>query len=115
MSKYIFANRVQNVPNSGIGFMMKYASKYQDVLSLGQGTPLFPTPQFIYDELYQRSKTDPELGMYSGTKNETPLKQLIAKQMERLYRFIPDLQEIYLTVGGIGGLYSALMSLVQKN
>lgn len=111
---YSFSNRTTNVPNSGIGFMMKYAAKYEDVVSLGQGTPLFPTPQFIYDELYKRSKTDTELGMYSGIKIEKPLKEAIVKQMNELYEFTPELQEIYLTVGGIGGLFSALMSLLQK-
>lgn len=47
--KYQFAQRVINIPNSGIGYIMRYASKYDDALSLGQGTPLFPTPSFIYD------------------------------------------------------------------
>jgi len=94
--------------------MMRYAAKYPDVLSLGQGTPLFPTPEFIYDELYQRSKTDPELGMYSSAKIEKSLKELIAKQFNQIYGFTPDLQEIYLTVGGIGALFSALMVFLQK-
>jgi hypothetical protein len=40
--KYTFAKRAINVPNAGIGPMMKYASRYKDVISLGQGTPLFP-------------------------------------------------------------------------
>ena len=114
MIKYRFTNRATNVPNSGIGFMMRYASKYQDVVSLGQGTPLFPTPQFIYDELYQRSKTDKELGMYSSVAKEKPLKELIIKQMKELYLFQPSLEEIYLTAGGIGGLFAAIMSVVEK-
>lgn len=111
---YKFTNRVSGVPNSGIGFMMRYASKYKDILSLGQGTPLFQTPQFIYDELYKKSKTEFELGMYSSAKIEKPLKELIIKHMSLLYKFTPDLQEIYLTVGGIGGLFSAFMVLLQK-
>lgn len=81
MSVFSFSNRSTNVPNSGIGYMMRYASKYSDTVSLGQGTPLFPTPQFIYDELYRKSKIDSEIGMYSGTAIEKPLKEAIAKQM----------------------------------
>lgn len=93
---------------------MHYASKYEDVLSLGQGTPLFPTPSFIYDYLYQRSKLDKTLGMYTsvGIKNE--LKTLTREQMGRIYGFKPSLNELYLTVGGIGALYSALMSFLEK-
>lgn len=113
---YHFSARATDVPNSGIGYMMRYASKYPDIVSLGQGTPLFPTPQFIYDTLYKRSKTEPEIGMYSDTKVavENDLIALIAKQMEEDYGFRPDFSQIYLTVGGIGALFSAFMSLVEK-
>ena len=114
MKKYRFAKRVIDVPSSGIGFMMEYAAKYDDVVSLGQGTPLFPTPSFIYDALYKRSKTDKSLGMYSGAKVENELKILIVEQMKKIYGFKPKLEQLYLTAGGIGGLFSALMSLVEK-
>lgn len=111
-----FSERVTDIPSSGIGAMMRYASKYSDVVSLGQGTPLFPTPQFIYDVLHERSKGEPELGMYSDTKVtiENDLTRLIAKQMEEDYGFVGEAGQIHLTVGGIGALYSALMALVQK-
>ncbi|KKP86941.1 hypothetical protein A2011_01280 [candidate division CPR3 bacterium GWE2_35_7] len=83
MTNYNFTHRVQDVPNSGIGFMMRYASKYDDVVSLGQGTPLFPTPSFIYDELYKKSKSDPTIGQYSSAKIEKELKNLIVKNIEK--------------------------------
>jgi len=75
--QYKFAKRVKDVPNSGIGYMMHYASKYDKVISLGQGTPQFPTPSFIYEALYQRSKTDKMIGMYSSVRIENELKELI--------------------------------------
>lgn len=108
-----FSQRATNVPNSGIGFMMRYAAKYPDTVSLGQGTPLFPTPQFIYDSLYERAKTDPAIGQYSLPKIENELKTLIIKQMAKLYGFEPKMEEILLTVGGIGGLFAAIMALVE--
>lgn len=114
MNSYFFSHRVTNVPNSGIGFMMRYASKYLDTVSLGQGTPLFPTPQFIYEELYKQSKTNLDLGMYSSVQIEKPLKEAIVKQMLLLYGFAPEPKQIYLTVGGIGALFSGLMSILQK-
>lgn len=52
--------------------------------------------------------------MYSDVRVETELKDLILKDVERLYGFTPKLEEIYLTVGGIGALFSALMALIQK-
>jgi aminotransferase len=114
MNTYHFADRAVDVPGSGIGFMMRYAAKYPDVLSLGQGTPLFPTPRFIYEYLNNRSKTDGDIGMYSGAKIEKELKDLIADRMEKEFRFKPGPGEIYLTVGGIGGLFAALLATLDK-
>ena len=37
------------------------------------------------------------------------------KNIEKKYNFTPDLSEIYLTVGGIGGLFAALMAFVEKD
>lgn len=112
---YKFSQRVQNVPNAGIGAMMRYAAKYPDVVSLGQGTPLFPTPSFIYGYLYERSKTDLTIGQYSLPKIENELKTLIIQKVEKKHGFIPKLEEIYLTVGGIGGLFSAIMAFLEKD
>jgi len=112
---YKFTSRVQNIPSSGIGAMMRYAAKYPDVVSLGQGTPLFPTPSFIYDYLYERSKTDLTIGQYSSVKLENELKELIIKKISKAHGFTPSLKEIYLTIGGIGGLFSALMAFLEKD
>jgi len=113
---YRFAKRATDIPNSGIGYMMRYASQFPDTVSLGQGTPLFPTPQFIYDGLHEYSKKDETLGMYSDTKVETERKliRLIASQMQEDYGFRPDPTEITLTVGGIGALFATLMALLEK-
>jgi len=103
------------VPNPCIGAMMRYAAKYPGVVSLGRGTPLFPTPQFIYDYLHERSKSDPAIGQYSSPKIENELKTLIIQKIEKKHEFIPKLEEIYLTVGGIGGLFSAIMAFLEKD
>lgn len=114
MPQYRFTQRATNVPNSGIGYMMRYASKYEDVISLGQGTPLFPTPAFIYNYLHQRSLTDTTIGQYASNKIETELKTLIVKKMQQIYGFKPALEEIYLTVGGIGALFATMMVLLEQ-
>lgn len=112
---YKFAKRALNVPNSGIDFMMTYASKYKDVISLGQGTPLFRTPEFIFDYLHERSKTDPTVGRYSSPQIENELLELIRGQMEKIYGFKPKTEELYLTIGGIGALFATLMMFLEKN
>lgn len=111
-----FTSRVAAVPDAGIGPIMSYAAKFPDTISLGQGAPQFKTPQFVYDELYKKSKTDAFLGMYNSVndKIQMPLKELIAKDIIEKYKFPPKLSEIYLTLGGIGGLFATLMCILEK-
>ncbi len=113
-SDYRFAKRVLNVPVSGIGDMMRYGAKYGDVLSLGQGTPIFPTPQFIYEGVYEKAKTDATVGMYLDAKKEKELITLIGKDFRETYGFTPEEGSVYLTSGGIGGLFSALMAVLDR-
>ncbi|HCM37192.1 MAG: Aromatic amino acid aminotransferase [Candidatus Gottesmanbacteria bacterium GW2011_GWB1_43_11] len=116
MTDYRFAKRVAAVPDAGIGTIMSYAAQFKDTISLGQGAPQFPTPQFVYDQLHQRSKVDPALGMYNSTndKIQLGLKELLAKDIAKKYGFTPSIDELYLTLGGIGGLFATLMSILEK-
>ncbi|MFZ2199213.1 MAG: pyridoxal phosphate-dependent aminotransferase [Microgenomates group bacterium] len=111
-----FAARVDSIPDAGIGSIMSFASKFENTISFGQGAPQFPTPNFVYEELGKRAKTDSSLGMYNSVndKVQTPLKRLIVSEMKGKYGFEPDISEIYLTIGGLGGLFAALMSIVEK-
>lgn len=116
MKTYSFSDRVQNVPDAGIGSIMQYARQFQNTISLGQGAPNFPTPQCIYTELQHQSTIDPNLGMYN-TVNDSyhiSVKNLLVKEFEKEYGFTPDSADFYLTVGGIGGLFATLMALTQK-
>jgi len=115
MDNFVFADRSLDVPSSGIGLMMRYAAQFPDTVSLGQGTPLFPTPKFIYDYVNDKSKTDPSVGQYALTPLENQLKTLIAKEMQELYGFTPAMEELALTVGGVGGLFAAFMALLNPN
>lgn len=109
---YRIAQRALDVPRSGIGVMMNYGSKYDDVLSLGQGTPLFPTPQYIYDYVYEKAKNSPEVGQYSSPRLERELCELIAEDFNEIYSFRPDITELGLTVGGVGGLMATFLALL---
>ncbi|QTR50759.1 pyridoxal phosphate-dependent aminotransferase [Candidatus Thiothrix anitrata] len=95
---------------------MRYAAQFSDTISLGQGTPLFPTPYFIYEALLERSKVDGKIGMYSDAipEIEKNLIELIKKQIDDDYGFYPNSKELILTLGGIGALFSSLMALIEK-
>lgn len=112
----IFTDRVMQVPDAGIGSIMYFARQFKDTISLGQGAPNFPTPQCVYDEIHLLSKTDANLGMYNTVNDsyQLKLKNLLVQEFEKDYGFRPDPQDFYLTVGGIGGLYAAIMALAQK-
>ena len=114
---YKFTERVTDLPDAGIKSIMRYASQFKDTVSLGQGMPLFPTPQFIYEELLERSMQDKKIGMYSdgNPEIEKHLKKLIATQMQDEYGFTPSPEELVLTVGGIGALFASFLALVEKN
>jgi len=116
MNTYSFANRVEKIPDAGIGSIMHFARQYKDTISLGQGAPNFPTPACIYDELHRQSKIDSNLGMYN-TVNDSyhmKVKLLLQKEFEKEYGFTPDPTDLYLTMGGVGGLFSAFMAVIQK-
>src|SRR3989338_5515583 len=108
-----FADRVASVPDAGIGSIMYYARQFKDTISLGQGAPNFPTPQCIYDEIHRLSYEDPNLGMYNTVNDSYHMnvKMLLQKEFEKEYGFSPDPTEIYLTIGGVGGLFSAFMAV----
>ena len=101
-----------HVPSSGIGLMMRYAAQYPDVVSLGQGTPLFSTPQYIYDYVHELSFKDPSLGQYSSSKVEQELTALIAQDFNELYGFTPKPEELCLSVGGVGGLMATFLAIL---
>ncbi len=113
---YRFSSRATDFPNAGIAQMMQYGSKYPDIISLGQGTPLFPTPDFIYEKVISEAKKNPLVGMYADTNVEIlrNLKQSIALEMQKDYGFTPEFERLTVTVGGAGALFASIQALVEK-
>lgn len=110
-----FSTRVTDLPNAGIAFMMRYAAKYPDAVSLGQGTPLFPTPAFIYDGVRSEARTSPLVGMYADTKPEieSTLKGHIIAAIQKEYGFTTTPDRLAITVGGAGALFASILSLLE--
>lgn len=106
------ARRIQQLPSSGIHAMMAYATKYPDAISLGQGTPTVPTPQFIYDGVFARAKSDDSVGMYASPKLEQELKDLLSQKFNQTYGFSPDTSSLVITSGAVAAITIALMAVI---
>ncbi len=92
------AERMANVPPSGIRRFFDIAATMKDVISLGVGEPDFTTP----DNIRQAAIKSIEQGMTRYTSNAgiLELRELIAQHLERLYGVTYDpLKEILVTVG----------------
>lgn len=103
---------IQSAAFSPIAGIMKYASQFEDTISLGQGTPHLPTPSFIYNHISHLSKTNPDLGKYPSVKLKNRLCELIAEDLSKEYQIKADPKHIVLSVGGLGGLYASFSALL---
>lgn len=105
------AQRVAEIPPSGIRRFFDIAATMQDVISLGIGEPDFTTPAHIIEagvEALRRGETH-----YTSNAGIFELREAIAENIARLYgvRYDPA-KEIFVTVGVSEGLYLALTALL---
>ena len=111
--KYQFANRVNNIKVSAIRQMPILASQYQNVISLGQGVPSFPTPKYITQAVAKALKENSSIGQYSLQPGVPELKQKISEKITGQYQitFNPE-TEILITVGAMEALAASILTLV---
>jgi aminotransferase len=105
------ADRIQDVPPSGIRRFFDIAATMDDVISLGIGEPDFVTPAPIVQagiESLRHGETH-----YTSNSGILELRQLLAAQLERLYGvgYNPE-TELLITVGVSEALLLALMAIL---
>ena len=102
---------IVKIPPSGIRKFFDIVSEMKDAISLGVGEPDFDTPWHIREEgIYslERGKT-----FYTSNAGLKELKQEIAHYQKRKYGVMYDYtDEIVVTVGGMMGMYMAILALV---
>ncbi len=105
------AQRVAEIPPSGIRRFFDIAATMQDVISLGIGEPDFTTPAHIIEagvEALRRGETH-----YTSNAGIFELREAIAENIARLYGVQYDpAKEIFVTVGVSEALYLALTALL---
>jgi aminotransferase len=109
--KNFVAQRVAQVPPSGIRRFFDIAATMKDVISLGIGEPDFVTPEPILNagiDSLRRGETH-----YTSNSGTAELRRALSAQLERLYgvRYDPD-EEILITVGVSEALYLALTAAI---
>ena len=111
-----FANRMDQLPPYLFGMInkmkMEKRRKGDDVIDLGMGNPMDPSPDAVIDKLVEVAK-DPRAHRYPESSGLPHLKIEIAKYYKRHYDIYLDAEtETYFTIGskeGIAHLCLALM------
>jgi aspartate aminotransferase len=104
------AATVNSTPHSGIRRMAELARQIPDVIRLETGDPSFNTAQHIRDAACA--------AMAEGHTKYTPsggfasLRQALAERVGRRNGIRADADDIVVTAGGCGGLFTSLMTLL---
>jgi len=104
------ATTVENTPHSGIRRMAELARQVPDVIRLDVGDPSFNTAQHICDAA--------SAAMAAGDTTYTPsggysaLRSLIAERVSARNAFTCDADQVVVTAGGCGGLFTSLLTLL---
>jgi aminotransferase len=106
------AQRILDVPPSGIRRFFDIAATMDDVISLGIGEPDFVSPKPII-KAGIRALEEGETH-YTSNSGILELRQSLAKHLSRLYQveYAPE-AEILITVGVSEALYLALMAVIE--
>jgi aspartate aminotransferase/aminotransferase len=105
-----FALAAQQMPRSGIRVILDLAARIPGVIHLEIGQPNFPTPPHIVEAAYQAMQHGftgytPNAGLFS-------LCEAIAGKARRENGLKASADNIVVTTGGMGGLYSTLAALL---
>ncbi len=105
------ANRVQQIPPSGIRRFFDIAATMDDVISLGIGEPDFVTPQAVLDAGVASLRAGHT--HYTSNNGTIELRNGISRHLKRLYdvEYDPAL-ELVITVGVSEAMYLALTAIL---
>lgn len=108
------ADRVKQTTVSAIKEMVMLGQAYTDAISLAQGTPSFLTPGHIRERIKKELDDNPKIGKYCTPFTGLPeLKQAVARTLQKKRGITADAeQEIYITIGAMEAVATAVMAVV---
>jgi len=104
------ASTVSSTPHSGIRVMADLARFVPDVLNLGVGDPNFVTPSHII-EAAERAARD-GFTKYTPSDGFSSLRELLATKVYERNGLDVPVEQVVVTTGGCGGLFTSLLVLV---
>jgi aspartate/methionine/tyrosine aminotransferase len=104
------AASVAGTPHSGIRAMAALARQVPDVLNLGVGDPDFATPAHIADAAARAAREG--FTRYTPSDGFATLRELIAEKVRERNGLDADVDQVVVTCGGCGGLFTSLLVLV---
>ena len=111
------SKRVAAITISAIKQMPLLAAKVPDCVSLGQGIPSFPTPEFIRKAVIEALQTDDNICRYSLQPGMIPLRQEISRYLTAVHgaRALDPEREIFVSCGGMEALATAITTVVDRD
>ena len=100
----------KDMPRSGIRVILDLAAQYQDVIHLEIGQPDFPTPAHIVDAAYHAAQQG--FTRYTPNAGLPSLREAVAEKVRRDNRLPVTSENVIITTGGMGGLFSAFTALL---
>ena len=108
------ATRVKQITTSAIKQMPLLARAVPNAVSLGQGIPSIPTPDFIIEAVVSELRENPAIGKYSLQPGLVQLREAISIDLANRKNMVaPDPEkEIFVSCGGMEALAAALSSII---
>jgi aspartate/methionine/tyrosine aminotransferase len=109
VAPHALSERANRMPRSAIREIMSLASGRSDVIHLEVGEPDFTTPAPIIEAAFKAVRGGAT--HYSGNAGRPALRSLVATRASRSGVSIGP-EQVVITVGAIGALFTALMSVI---
>ncbi len=108
------SSRVANISISAIKEMPILAANIPDTVSLGQGIPSHRTPAHILEAVAKAFEENPDIGKYSLQPGWPPLKQAVARELEKNKGIKVDPErEVFISAGSMEALFAAIITVVE--
>ena len=110
MSGPSISDRIGRLPRSGIRGIMELALELEDVVRLEIGDPDFATPAHIVDAADEAARAG--FTHYSPGVGLRSLRELIAEKVQGRNGLVCTPDEVAVTTGACGGLFSTFLALL---